>query len=59
MEYNFFPEELFFEKPYLMMALNSVLMAYDLGTLAVYSLNKEVMEERERKDRETERQTEV
>lgn len=41
-EYDFLPDDLTMENPVLISALNSALMAYDLGTLAVYSLNKDV-----------------
>ena len=36
------------DNPMLILVLNSVLMCYDLGTLAVLSLSKEVSTERER-----------
>ena len=36
------------DNPMLILVLNSVLMPYDLGTLAVLSLSKEVSTERER-----------
>ena len=36
------------DNPMLILVLNSVLMPYDLGTLAVISLSKEVSTERER-----------
>ena len=35
------------DNPMLILVLNSVLMSYDLGTLAVLSLSKEVSTERE------------
>ena len=48
MEYDFLPEDALMDNPMLILVLNSVLMSYDLGTLAVLSLSKEVSTERER-----------
>ena len=48
MEYDFLPEDALMDNPTLILVLNSVLMPYDLGTLAVLSLSKEVSTERER-----------
>ncbi|XP_019854129.1 PREDICTED: peroxisomal acyl-coenzyme A oxidase 3-like [Amphimedon queenslandica] len=42
LEYNFLPEEAILDNPMLISGLNSVLISYDLGTLAVNSLHRDV-----------------
>lgn len=48
LEYNFLPEEAILDNPMLIAGLNNVLISYDLGTLAVNSLHRDVI----RRDRE-------